>query len=73
MTNKCVKELVDLLMCLKFPPCVLASGCHLKGVIGALEATQAMSVLWACTDYDPSSVATYDPLKMTTICRNMLG
>jgi hypothetical protein len=26
-------------------------------VVGALEATQAMSVLWAYTDYDPSSVA----------------
>jgi hypothetical protein len=39
------------------PRHVSASGCHLQGVVGALEATQAMSVLWAYTDYDPSSVA----------------
>jgi hypothetical protein len=48
MTKKFVKELVDLL---------IYSKCHLLGVVGALEATQAMTVLWAYTDYDPSSVA----------------
>jgi hypothetical protein len=36
------------------PQHVSASGCHLQGVVGALEANQAVSVLWACTDYDPS-------------------
>jgi hypothetical protein len=39
------------------PQHVSASGFHLQGVVGALEATQVMSVLWAFTDYDPSSVA----------------
>jgi hypothetical protein len=28
-----------------------------RGVVGALEATQVVSVLWAYTDYDPSIVA----------------
>jgi hypothetical protein len=39
------------------PRHVSASGCHFQGVVGALEATQAVSVLWAYTDCDPSSVA----------------
>jgi hypothetical protein len=39
------------------PQHVSASGCHLQRVVGALEAIQAMSVLWAYTDYGPSSVA----------------
>jgi hypothetical protein len=39
------------------PQHVSASGYHLQGVVGALEATQAVSVLWEYTDYDPSSVA----------------
>jgi hypothetical protein len=39
------------------PQHVLANGCHLQGVIGAVEATRLMSVLWAYTDYDLSSVA----------------
>jgi hypothetical protein len=38
------------------PRHVSVSGRHLQGVVGAL-ATQAMSVLWAYTDNDPSSVA----------------
>jgi hypothetical protein len=57
------------------PQHVSANGCHLQGVVGSLEATQAVSVLWAYTDYGPSSVASgrgikanYDPLKMATIC-----
>jgi hypothetical protein len=36
---------------------VSASGSHLQRVVGALETTQVISVLWAYTDYDPSSVA----------------
>jgi hypothetical protein len=32
-------------------------GRHLQGVVDALLAAQAMSVLWAYTGYDPSSVA----------------
>jgi hypothetical protein len=39
------------------PQHVSASGCHLQGVVSALEATQVISVLWAYTGYDPSSVA----------------
>jgi hypothetical protein len=39
------------------PQHVSASGYHLQGVVGALEATQGISVLWAYTDYDRSSVA----------------
>jgi hypothetical protein len=39
------------------PRHVSASGCHFQGVVGALQATQAMSALWAYTGYDPSSVA----------------
>jgi hypothetical protein len=38
---------------------VSASGCYLQGVVSALEATQAVSVLWEYTDYDPSSVASW--------------
>jgi hypothetical protein len=30
---------------------VSASGCHLQGVVGALEAAQVVSALWAYTDY----------------------
>jgi hypothetical protein len=32
------------------PQHVSACGYHLQGVVGALEATQVMSVLWAYTD-----------------------
>jgi hypothetical protein len=32
----------------------LANGCHLQGVVGAIEATQAVSVLWAYTVFDLS-------------------
>jgi hypothetical protein len=35
------------------PQHVLASGCNLQGVTGALQATRAMSVLWAYTANDP--------------------
>jgi hypothetical protein len=48
---------VDLLCILSLPQHVSASGCHLQGFIGALEATRAVSVLWAYTDHEPSSVA----------------
>jgi hypothetical protein len=65
MTNKCVKELVGFIDLFQIYPNIFrASGCHLQGVVGALEATQVISVLWANTDYDP--------LKMATTCRNML-
>jgi hypothetical protein len=58
MTNKCVKELAGFINVLHFlPRHVSAIGCHLHGVVGDLEATQVMSVLWECTNYDPSSVA----------------
>jgi hypothetical protein len=55
MTNKCVKELVDFINVFLqiLPRHVSASGCHLQVVVGALQVTQAMSVLWAYTDYDP--------------------
>jgi hypothetical protein len=39
------------------PQHVSANGYHLQGIVGALEATQVVSVLWACTDDDPSSMA----------------
>jgi hypothetical protein len=39
------------------PQHVSASGFHLHGAVGALEATQVISVLWAYTGYDPSSAA----------------
>jgi hypothetical protein len=39
------------------PQHVSASGCQFQGAVGVSEATQAVSVLWAYTDYDPSSVA----------------
>jgi hypothetical protein len=39
------------------PQHVSASGCYVQAVVGPLEATQAVSVLWAYMDYDPSSVA----------------
>jgi hypothetical protein len=37
------------------PQHVSESGCPLQ--VDSLEATQAMSVFWAYTDYDPSIVA----------------
>jgi hypothetical protein len=57
MTNRCVKELVGFIVFQILPRHVSASGCHLQGVLDALQATRAMSVLLAYTDYDPSSVA----------------
>jgi hypothetical protein len=39
------------------PRHVSANGCLLQGVVGALEATKVMSVLWAYTGYDSSFVA----------------
>jgi hypothetical protein len=50
-----VVDFINVLQIL--PRHVSASGCHLQGVLGALEANQAMSVLWAYTYYGPSSVA----------------
>jgi hypothetical protein len=44
------------------PQHVSANVCYLQGVIGVLEDTQAVSVFWAITDYDPSNVATLDGL-----------
>jgi hypothetical protein len=56
-TNRCVKELVGFINVFQaLPQHVSASGCHLRAVVGTLEATQAMSVKWADTDYDPFSV-----------------
>jgi hypothetical protein len=49
------------------PQHVTASGCHLHGVIGVLEAAQVISVLWAYTDYtDTTLVASKAPM---TPCR----
>jgi hypothetical protein len=86
---KFFKQPVDFINVFQvLPQHVSANGCHLQGVVGALKATQAVSVLWAYTDYDPSSVASCGhntdtarvaskalttPLKMASICRNMLG
>jgi hypothetical protein len=39
------------------PQHVSAKGCHLHGFVGAVEATQVVSVLWAYMDYNLSSVA----------------
>jgi hypothetical protein len=57
MTNGCVKELVDFIKVFQILPHVSTRGCHLQGVVGTLEATQAVSVLWAYTGYGLSSVA----------------
>jgi hypothetical protein len=38
------------------PQHVSAGSCHLQGVVGALEATQVISVLWVNTDKDPFGV-----------------
>jgi hypothetical protein len=47
-----------LLMCSKFYPDMFRQVVAIfRGVIGALLATQAMSVLWAYTGYGPFSVA----------------
>jgi hypothetical protein len=62
MTNRCVKELVDFIKVFQIlRRHVSASGCHLQGVVGALQVTQTVSVLWAYTGYDPSSVARIRP------------
>jgi hypothetical protein len=58
MINKCVKWVVDFIKVFQIlPRHVSASGCHLLGVVGALLATQAVSVLWAYTGYGPYSMA----------------
>jgi hypothetical protein len=57
MTSRCVKELVGFMNVFQIlPRHVSARSCHHQGVVGALEATQAMSELWTYTDYDPPSV-----------------
>jgi hypothetical protein len=49
-----LKEVVDFIDAFQIlPRHVSANACLLQGVVGALQATQAMSVLWAYTDYDP--------------------
>jgi hypothetical protein len=59
MINRFVKKLVDFINAFQIlPRHVSASSCHLQGVVDALQATRAMSVLWMYMDYDPSSVAT---------------
>jgi hypothetical protein len=53
-----LKEVVDFISAFQIlPRHVSASGCYLQGVVGALKATQVMSVLWVCTDYDSSCMA----------------
>jgi hypothetical protein len=48
---------MDLLMYSRFTMTCFGKWLHFHGVLGALEVNQAISVLWAYTDYDPSSVA----------------
>jgi hypothetical protein len=45
------------------PQHVSASGCNLQGVIDALQANRAMSVLRAYTDYDPYTPTTHTLLE----------
>jgi hypothetical protein len=67
MTNRCVKELVDFINVFQIlPQHVSTSGCHLQGVIGALEASLAMSTSWVYMDYGPSSVASC-PRQLVTL------
>jgi hypothetical protein len=42
---------MNFLFILDFPQHVSGNYCHLQGVVGILEATQAISVLWVCMDY----------------------
>jgi hypothetical protein len=42
-----------LLMYSKITPTCFGKGCHLPGVVGALQATQVMSMFWACTNRNP--------------------
>jgi hypothetical protein len=60
MTNRCIKWVVNFSKVFQILSWhVSASGCQLQVVVGALEATQVMSVLWAYTGYEPSSVARF--------------
>jgi hypothetical protein len=53
-----LKEVVDFISAFQIlPRHASANGCHLQEVVGALLATQVMSVLWAYTGYDLSRVA----------------
>jgi hypothetical protein len=53
MTNKYVNELVGFINVFQIlPHHGKASGCHLQGVVGALEASQVISVLWAYTNME---------------------
>jgi hypothetical protein len=58
MTKRCVKKLVDFINVFNMlPRHVRQVVAIFRGVVDALQATRAMSVLWAYTGYDPSSVA----------------
>jgi hypothetical protein len=58
MTNKCVKELVGFINVFEIYPNMFWQVVAIfRGVIGVLEATKVISILWAYMDYDPSSVA----------------
>jgi hypothetical protein len=58
ITNKCVKELVGFINVFQiFRSMFRQVVAIFRGVVGALEATQVIAILWAYTDYDPSSVA----------------
>jgi hypothetical protein len=46
-----------LVMYSKFTSTCFGKWLPSSGVVGALEGTQALFVLWAYTDYDPSNVA----------------
>jgi predicted protein tyrosine phosphatase len=59
VTNKCVKVVVGFIDPFQIlPQHVSAIHCHHQVVVFTAEATQAISVLWMCVDYSPSSVAT---------------
>jgi hypothetical protein len=44
---------------LDLPQHVSASHCRHQGVVVTSEATQAISVMWMCMDYDPSRVVSF--------------
>jgi hypothetical protein len=62
MNNKCVKELVNLLMYSWYTPKCFGKCSPSSLGLGALEATQVLPVLWAYTDHNP-----YTPTKQTLL------
>jgi hypothetical protein len=56
MTNKCVKEIVDLLMYSRFTTC-FGKWLPSSGGRRYLRSYSSRVCMWTYTDYDPSSVA----------------